>query len=36
MSIAITVFALIVLTAIGHLAWGAILVGRDYDAGQQH
>jgi hypothetical protein len=36
MSIAIAVIALIVLTAIGRVAWGAILVGRDYNAGQQH
>jgi hypothetical protein len=35
MSIALIVFAAAVLTAIGHLAWGAILVGRDYDAGEQ-
>jgi hypothetical protein len=35
MSIAITVFAAIGLIAIGHLAWGAILVGREYDAEEQ-
>jgi hypothetical protein len=32
MSIAIAVIAVIGLTALGHLAWGAILVGREYDA----
>jgi hypothetical protein len=36
MSIALIVFAVIALTAIGRVAWGAILVGRDYNAGQQH
>jgi hypothetical protein len=36
MSIAVAVVTVIVLAAIGRLAWGAILVGRDYDAGQQH
>lgn len=35
MSIAIAAFAVIVLTAIGHLAWGAILVSREYDAEEQ-
>jgi hypothetical protein len=32
MSIAFIVFAVVGLTAIGHLAWGAVLVGREYDA----
>jgi hypothetical protein len=35
MSIAILAFAAVGLTAIGHLAWGAILVGREYDAEEQ-
>jgi hypothetical protein len=35
MSIALLVFAGIVLTAIGRLAWGAVLVGREYDAEEQ-
>ncbi len=32
MSIALTLFAAVLLAAIGRLAWGAILVGREYDA----
>jgi hypothetical protein len=32
MSIAFIAFAVVGLTAIGHLAWGAVLVGREYDA----
>lgn len=35
MSVALTVFAAILLAAIGRLAWGAILVGREYDAEEQ-
>jgi hypothetical protein len=35
MSTAITIFAVIVLTAIGRLTWGAILVSREYDAEEQ-
>jgi hypothetical protein len=35
MSIALLVFAVIVLTAIARLAWGAVLVGREYDAEEQ-
>jgi hypothetical protein len=35
MSIALIVFAVIALTAVGRLAWGAILVGREYDAEEQ-
>ena len=35
MSVALTVFAAILLVAIGRLAWGAILVGREYDAEEQ-
>ena len=35
MSIAITVFAAILLAAIGRLTWGAILIGREYDAEEQ-
>ena len=35
MSIAITVFAATLLAAIGRLAWGAILIGREYDAEEQ-
>jgi hypothetical protein len=35
MSIAVTVVTVIVLAAIGRLAWGAILVGREYDAEEQ-
>jgi hypothetical protein len=35
MSIALTVFTVAALIAIGHLAWGAILVGREYDAEEQ-
>ena len=35
MSIAILAVAVIGLSAIGHLAWGAILVGREYDAEEQ-
>ena len=35
MSIALTVFAAILLVAVGRLAWGAILVGREYDAEEQ-
>ncbi len=31
MSIAFTVFAVAGITAIAHLAWGAILVGREID-----
>ena len=35
MSIALITFAAILLTAIGRLAWGAILIGREYDAEEQ-
>ena len=35
MSIALIAFAAILLAAIGRLAWGAILVGREYDAEEQ-
>ena len=35
MSIALTVIATILLVAIARLAWGAILVGREYDAEEQ-
>jgi len=36
MSIALIAFAAILLAALGRLAWGAILVGREYDAEEQH
>ena len=35
MSIAILAFAVLGITVIGHLAWGAILVGREYAAEEQ-
>jgi hypothetical protein len=35
MSIALISFTAVVLAAIGRLAWGAILVGREYDAEEQ-
>jgi len=35
MSIAFTVFAVAGITAIAHLAWGAILVGREIDHEEQ-
>jgi len=35
MSIALITFAAILLAAIGRLAWGAILVSREYDAEEQ-
>lgn len=35
MSIALIAFAAVLLAGIGRLAWGAILVGRDYDAEEQ-
>ena len=35
MSIALIAFVGVLLAAIGRLAWGAILVGREYDAEEQ-
>ena len=35
MSTALIVIAAVLLVAIGRLAWGAILVGREYDAEEQ-
>ena len=35
MSAALFAFAAVLLAAIGRLAWGAILVGREYDAEEQ-
>ena len=35
MSVALIVIAAVLLAAIGRLAWGAILVGREYDAEEQ-
>jgi hypothetical protein len=35
MSAALITFAAILLAAIGRLAWGAILIGREYDAEEQ-
>ena len=35
MSIALITFAAVLLAAIGRLAWGAILVSREYDAEEQ-
>lgn len=35
MSTALVLIAAVLLAAIGRLAWGAILVGREYDAEEQ-